>query len=89
LSSDSTQHEKNVAAKSYRQNIKSITAAVRAAKKQVDTLEPADRKKRQTDDALAALVAELLEEVSGALNNIIATLGLGTYTIAIPVIDTC
>lgn len=77
LSADSTQHEKNVAAKSYRQNIKSITAAVKSAKKQVDTLEPASKRvKRQTDAALATLVSDLLLEISGALNNIIGTLGL-------------
>lgn len=76
LDASSTTHEKKVAAKSYRTNIKAITAAVKAAKKQTDALEPASLKKRQTDAALAALVAQLLEEISGALNNIIATLGL-------------
>ncbi|KAK5170900.1 uncharacterized protein LTR77_004044 [Saxophila tyrrhenica] len=79
LSDSSTPHQKKAAAKSYRQNIRAITAAVRAAKKETDALEPAaaDAKvKRQTDQALADLVAGLLEEVSGALNNIVATLGL-------------
>jgi isopropylmalate/homocitrate/citramalate synthase len=76
LSATSTQHEKNVAAKSYRQNIKSITAAVKSAKKQTDKLSPATLAKRQTDTALAELVENLLLEISGALNNIIATLGL-------------
>lgn len=79
LDSSSTAHEKKVAAKSYRTNIRAITAAVKAAKKQTDTLEPAALSKRQTDTALANLVAELLEEVSGALNNVIATLGLSKY----------
>ena len=58
--------------------MKHITAAVKSAKAQVDAL-PASAKlaRRQTGDALAALVAELLEDISGALNNIIGTLGLG------------
>jgi DNA repair ATPase RecN len=76
IDSSSTAHEKKVAAKSYRTNIKAITAAVKAAKKKTDALDPASLSKRQTDTALANLVAELLEEISGALNNIIATLGL-------------
>ncbi len=83
LSLASTTHEKNAAAKSYRQNIKAITAAVKAAKKQTDQLEPASSAvvKRQTDQALADLVAGLLEEVSGALNNIVATLGLSELSL--------
>jgi len=76
LDSSSTKKEKKQAAVSYRTNIKAITAAVKAAKKQVKALETSDVEKRQTSAALAALVAGLIEDISGALNNIIATLGL-------------
>ncbi|KAK3671047.1 hypothetical protein LTR78_009008 [Recurvomyces mirabilis] len=68
--------DQSAAAASYQSNVEAITAAVNAAKAQTDALSPASKVRRQTDTALAALVENLLLEVSGALNNIIATLGL-------------
>ncbi len=76
ITSSSTTHQKKVAAKTFRENIREITSAVRAAKKQTDALSPASKEKRQTEAALAGLVENLLLEISGALNNIIGTLGL-------------
>ena len=77
LSSDSSAVDNATAAAAYISNVESITAAVNAAQAQVAQLSPAAKlMARQTDTALAALVENLLLEVSGALNNIIATLGL-------------
>lgn len=58
-----------------------MTAAITAASKQIKALtkKPSVKfEKRQTDPTgLAALVAEIILEISGALNAIIADLGLG------------
>ena len=50
---------------------------MKSATSQVKGLSASKLFARQTGDALATLVATLLEEISGALNNIIGTLGLG------------
>lgn len=71
-----TAAEKKHAAQEYRTAIKAITALVKTATSDVHGLTSAALVRRQTGTALADLVAELLEEISGALNNIIATLGL-------------
>jgi hypothetical protein len=79
LSSDSSAADQSAAAADYRTNVDAITAAVKAATAKTDALSPDSKVRRQTDAALAALIENLLLEVSGALNNIIATLGLSKY----------
>lgn len=76
LHADSTAAQNSTAAATFRTNVKAITAAVNAAKAKTDALSTSSKVKRQTDAALAALLEGLLTEVSGALNNIVATLGL-------------
>jgi septal ring factor EnvC (AmiA/AmiB activator) len=80
LNSESSLADNTTAAADYRTNVEAITAAVNAAKEKTDALSPESKLlRRQTDAALAALIENLLLEVSGALNNIIATLGLSKY----------
>ena len=63
-------------------DIEAITTAVDAATAQIDLLAPASKMvRRQTEAALAALVEDLLLDVSGALNGIIGTLGLSKICI--------
>ncbi|GAB7348052.1 hypothetical protein MBLNU459_g6087t1 [Dothideomycetes sp. NU459] len=85
LSSSSTAADNATAAIAYQEAVGNITALVQAATTQVDALDSTSLKRssaselasRQvTADALATLVENLLLDISGALNNIIATLGL-------------
>lgn len=59
--------------------MESITSAVHAAQAKVAALPVSKLVRRQTSTALASLVEDLLLEVSGALNNIISTLGLSKH----------
>ena len=82
MSAASDQQTKDTTVSSVGENINSITAAVNDAKAQVDAISSSDSKKlmaRQSasPDALAALVENLLLEISGALNAVIGPLGLG------------
>lgn len=59
--------------------MESITSAVNAAQAKVAALPVSKLVRRQTSTALASLVEDLLLEVSGALNNIVSTLGLSKH----------
>ena len=77
LNADSSVVDNSTAAASFITNVNAITALVTAATAQTDLLAPVGSlARRQTDTALAALVENLLLEISGALNGIVATLGL-------------
>lgn len=84
VSSSSSQPDKDAAASSVGTQLSSITSAVQSAKSQVDALSGASSKSKLmarqgvTPDQLALLVEQIILEISGALNNIIADLGLGT-----------
>jgi len=79
LNSASTAEQNATAAADYRSHVTAITNAVNAAQAKVAQLEPASRlMARQTSTALASLVENLLLDISGALDNIIGTLGLST-----------
>jgi len=76
LSASSSAADNDTAAATFRTNVESITSAVHAAQAKVAALPVSKLVRRQTSTALASLVEDLLLEVSGALNNIISTLGL-------------
>lgn len=77
LNADSSVLDNTTAAASFITNVNAITALVTAATAETNLLAPAGSvARRQTDTALAALVENLLLEISGALNGIVATLGL-------------
>ncbi|GAB1729174.1 hypothetical protein NU195Hw_g6030t1 [Hortaea werneckii] len=79
LNSDSSLVQNETAAASFISNIEAITSAIDEAKSEIDDLSSGNSTgllRRQTDTALASLVENLLLEVSGALNNIVGTLGL-------------
>ena len=82
LNADSSLVQNETAAASFISNIEAITSAINEAKSEVDDLSSGNSTgllRRQTDTALASLVENLLLEVSGALNNIVGTLGLSKY----------
>jgi hypothetical protein len=76
----SSEAEKEAAGEAITSYIAAINAAVVDATNQVKALptssKRADLVVRQTASSLATLVEELLLEISGALNNVIASLGL-------------
>ncbi|RMZ02945.1 hypothetical protein D0864_03073 [Hortaea werneckii] len=79
LNSDSSLVQNETAAASFISNVEAITSAINEAKSEIDDLSSGNSTgllRRQTDTALASLVENLLLEVSGALNNIVGTLGL-------------
>ncbi|KAI9811240.1 MAG: hypothetical protein M1827_005572 [Pycnora praestabilis] len=85
LTSSSSAAEKAAAQASIQSAISSITTAVQGSTSQIHTLAKSNKRDvstglevRQAADTneLAALVEDLLLDISGALNNIIATLGL-------------
>ncbi|KAI7198683.1 hypothetical protein KC343_g8498 [Hortaea werneckii] len=79
LNSDSSLVQNETAATSFISNIEAITSAINEAKSEIDDLSSGNSTgllRRQTDTVLASLVENLLLEVSGALNNIVGTLGL-------------
>jgi len=79
LSASSSAADNDTAAATFRTNVESITSAVHAAQAKVAALPVSKLVRRQTSTALASLVEDLLLEVSGALNNIISTLGLSKH----------
>jgi len=79
INADSTAADNATAAATFITNVKAITTAVDLAKVKTDALPLTSIVKRQTDAALAALLEGLLTEVSGALNNIVASLGLSKF----------
>jgi len=78
VSSSSSASQKSAAVASAGASITSITKAINAATAQIKAIpKKRDLLKRQADaTALATLVFDLILDISGALNNIIATLGL-------------
>ena len=74
----STPAEKATASSAIQKNIGSITAAVKSSTTQVKGL---SKVKRQAPDAnaLAGIVANILLDIGGALNEVIADLGLSAY----------
>ena len=81
LNSASTAAENATAAASVQSAILSITDAITAATSQVDGIHikrAADKKVSATADAVAGPLVNLLLDISGALDNAIATLGSGT-----------
>ena len=86
LNADSTAADNATAAASFISNVEAITALVTSATTEVDGLAPETSTKlakRQTGATLAALVTSLLLEIGGALNGIIATLGLSKWISAV------
>lgn len=85
MSKTSTPAEKKAAAASVGKQLNGITAAVKSATKQVRKLPTASPaiEKRQAVPAgpadLANIVTNIILDISGALNGIIADLGLGEY----------
>jgi len=80
IHSSSTAAQNATARASLKTDITKMTALVNAAKAKTTALETSAKSKRQTDAALAALLEGLLTEISGALNGIVATLGLSKCT---------
>ncbi|KAI9748672.1 MAG: NEDD8-conjugating protein ubc12 [Chaenotheca gracillima] len=79
VSPTSSAEDKSAAVASAGKEITAITNAVTSVTTQVKAIQPAALAERQTavtPEALALIVQEILVEISGALNNIIATLGL-------------
>ncbi|KAL9051036.1 MAG: hypothetical protein Q9162_006259 [Coniocarpon cinnabarinum] len=87
ISPDSSQADKDAATSSVGEQLSSLTSAVDAATAQVNGLSAAGsdaklmaRESSATPDDLALLIEKLLLEISGALNKIIADLGLGRWS---------
>ncbi|MCJ1225884.1 hypothetical protein MMC12_002533 [Toensbergia leucococca] len=79
--SDTTPAEKNAAADSIHSNVKSMTAAVVASTAEVNALPNRSLDKRQapaSTTALAGILENILLDIGGALNGVIADLGLTT-----------
>lgn len=76
LSASSSAADNDTAAATFRTNVESITSAVNAAQAKVAALPVSKLVRRDTSTALASLVEDLFLEISGALNNIVSTLGL-------------
>lgn len=85
VSADSSQADKDAAASSVGTQLNSITAAVQSATTQVNALSGSTSSSKLmarqgvSPDQLALLVEQIILEISGALNNIIADLGLGKH----------
>jgi len=77
LNADSTTADNTTAGESIKTAIDGINSAVVAATSKVQGLASRSLDKRQTDTTeLATLVEDLLLDIGGALDNVIATLGL-------------
>ena len=85
LNSVSTAADNATAAASIQSAISSITDAVTASTAQVHDLHHGKRsllERQASANALAGIVTTLLLDISGALNNVIATLGLSKSSLS-------